>query len=104
MSPNLNKNKEFIKLLLTTDPRQARALLSTITSKQVEAIVEIAYNLLRIANSKSDRTVLNKRRSLLKKLINKKISVGKTKKLIVLHKLAILKTLWHFKRVLLQVV
>ena len=104
MSRTLRKNKGFLTLLLTTDPAQARALLNIITTKQVEAIVEIAYNLMRIATSETEKAVIKKRRTLLKKLVNKKLKLPKTKKLIALHRLALLKTLLHFKRELLHVI
>ena len=52
MSQNLKRNKDFLTLLLKTDKGQAKALLETITQKQLEAVIEIVYNLMRISSVK----------------------------------------------------
>ena len=102
MSKNLKKFKNFLILMLITNRTQAKALLQTITSGQVEAIVEIVYNLMNIASTVSDKAVLRKRRTYLKKLANKKTSLSAKKRLIVKHRAKLLKTLLHFKKVLLK--
>ena len=61
MSQNLKKAKNFLLLLLLTEKVQARALLETVTLKQAEALVEIIYNLMNIAATKSDKAVILKK-------------------------------------------
>ena len=48
----LEKDKDFLTLLLTTDKGQAKVLLETITQKQLEAVIEIFYNIMRISSVK----------------------------------------------------
>ena len=102
MSQNLRKYKSFLTLLLSTSQTQAKALLQTITSGQVQAIVEIVYNLMNIASSSKDKAVIQKRRAFLRKLVNKRIKFGGKKNLVVKHKAKLLKTLLHFKKVLVN--
>ena len=78
MSENLQRNKDFVKLLITTTQTQVKALLSTVTPAQVQCLVEIAYNLL----------TLKKFRHKQKKLLEiiSKSSVSKTRKQSVIVK------------------
>ena len=101
MSQNLKKAKNFLLLLLLTVKAQARALLETVTLKQAEALVEIVCNLMNIAASKSDKTVILKRKTFLRKLINRKLKLSAKRKPIVRHRVKLLKTLLHFKQPLL---
>ena len=103
MSQKLKKSKSFLTLLLDTESAQARALLYTITQPQVEAIVEIVYNLMNIASATRDKTVLKKRKVFLKKLVNKKTNFNQKRRLVVKHRVKLLKTLLHFKKTLLNV-
>ena len=102
MSQSLKRNKDFLTLLLTTDKGQAKALLETVTQKQLETVIEIVFNLKKISTLKKDKTVIEKRKNLLKKLVNKKVKLLKKKQLIVRHRIQLLKTLLHFKRLLLS--
>ena len=101
MSQKLKKTKNFLLLLLLTERAQARALLETVTLKQAEALVEIVYNLINIAASKSDKAVILKRKPFLRKLINRKLKLITKRKLIGRHRVKLLKTLLHFKQPLL---
>ena len=102
MSQNLKKTQNFLLLLLLTEIAQARALLETVTTKQTDALVEIVYNLMNIATTKSDKSVIRKRRSFLRKLIDRKTKVTAKKKLIARHRVKLLKTLLHFQKPLLS--
>ena len=103
MSQKLKRSKSFLTLLLDTKLLQARALLNTITEPQVEAIVEIVYNLMNIASSSKDRAALNKRKAFLKKLVNKRTKLNQKKRLVIKHRVQLLKTLVHFKKPLLNI-
>ena len=104
MSQNFKRNKDFLTLLLKTDKGQAKALLETITQKQLEAVIEIVYNLMRISSVKKDKTVIQKRKTLLRELVNKKVKLAKKKQLVGQHRLQLLKTLLHFKSLLLSLI
>ena len=85
MSKNLNKHKHFLSLLLTTDQVQANTLLDSITLKQVEIILEIVNNLLTLSSSISDKLRIKKRKTLLERLVNKKLKLSKKKYLVSKH-------------------
>ena len=104
MSQALKRNKYFLTLLLTTNKGQAKALLETITQNQLETVIEIVFNLIKICTVKKDKTAIQKRKNLLKKLVNKKVKLSKKKQLIVRHRIQLLKTLLHFKSLLLSLV
>ena len=89
-------------MLLVTEVAQARALLKYITLQQVESIVEIAYNLLNIVSKPKDKAIIQKRKAFLKKLVDKKRKLGLKRTLIIRHRVKLLKTLLHFKKVLLN--
>ena len=42
--------KDFLKLLLATEPVQQKALLQTVTRDQAHTLVEIAFNLSRLVD------------------------------------------------------
>lgn len=104
MSKTILKNRDFIGLVLKGVGKQARALLDTISGEQTEALVEILYNLGKIASRNKDKAVIGKRRLIIKKLLNKKTTLKKKAKLVSKHKLQLLKTLIHFRGVLLSLV
>ena len=104
MSKTILKNKDFLSLVLKGVAKQSRALLNTISAEQTEALVEILYNLGKIASTKRDKGVIDKRRLMFKKLLNKKTALSKKVKLISKHKLQLLKTLNHFRGVLLSLI
>ena len=104
MSRILANNRDFVTLLLKAEPKQAKALLDTINRHQTEVLVEILYNIANIAAKKTDRDIVCKRRAIFRKLLSKRISIGRKMKLISKHKQQILKTLSHFKWVLLSLI
>ena len=46
MSEKLDRNKDFLKLLISTTKTQAKALLKTLSKAQLDCLVEIAHNLV----------------------------------------------------------
>ena len=57
-----------------------------VTPSLVVAIVEIVYNLMKIASSSKDKELIKKRKALLKKLASKKTKVAAKKSLVVKHR------------------
>lgn len=104
MSGLLHANNAFISLLLdTADKRQQKALLQTITHKQLNALGEIFYNLLNIVPmSKEDEKLIKKSRHLSQKLSLISKSFNSRRKLVLSNKAKILKVLLHFKANLLK--
>ena len=102
MSQKLKRSKSFLTLLLDTKLPQARALLNTVTDLQVEAVVEFVYNLMNIASLSKDRAAL-KQKAFLKKLVNKRTKLNQKKRLVIKHRVQLLKTLVHFKKALLNI-
>ena len=102
MSNLLQKHKDFLTLLLTTDNLQARALLDTLTTNQVYVLSEIAYNILLMKHSKAILEKLKKHNHILKKLSNKKLTAYTKKKLLSKYRKQTLILLHLFKKQLLQ--
>ena len=104
MSSTLTKNRDFVNLLLNGEPKQAKALLNTISRPQTEALIEILFNIYNIASKKVDKDIVHKRRLTFRKLLNKRVSLRRKTKLISKHKQQISKTLSHFKGILLTLI
>ena len=68
MSENLSANRNFLLLLLTTTPNQARHLLKSITSQQSLAIAEIAFNLQNTVQNQKVHNLLKNRLHFLEKI------------------------------------
>ena len=68
-------SENYIRLLLETNRDQAKILLANPTTKQIEAITEIAYNLLVIELPSQLKRVINKSKQILRKLAKKTSSV-----------------------------
>ena len=98
MSELLKQNGNFIDLVLSTPKRlQAVALLDTATPDQVRTLAEIARNVLHLPLSPEARLTINKRRHLLEKLSNQKLSTRRKADLISKHHRLILEVLHAIK-------
>ena len=96
-------NLHFINLLLSTDDKQARALLNSITFDQTNFLSSVIFNLYQVLNlSKEDSKFLRKKGISLVKIGDTKKSKQHRKRLILKHKSLVLKTLHHFKSQLLR--
>lgn len=102
MSSRLQKNKDFLTILLKTDDLQGRALLDTLNANQVYVLSEIAYNLLLMKHSKQTLGKLKKYNHILKKLSDKKITVNTKKLLASKYRKQLLAVLHMFKNQLLR--
>ena len=104
MSRVLEAHADFVRLLLQTPSKtQAVALLDTCTNGQIDALSDIAKNLLHLPLSPSARIVVSKRRNLLNKLSpSSKLSVHQKARLIGKHYRLVLEVLKAVKKPLLQ--
>ena len=84
MSALVRRNLPFIRLLISTNTKQQKALFNTITREQVKSIIEITYNIINlgIRVSPADRTKLIRHVTLLKDIGIKKQSIKKKTVLI----------------------
>lgn len=84
MSALIRRNLPFIRLLISTNTKQQKALFNTITREQVKSIIEITYNIINlgIRVSPADRTKLIRHVTLLKDIGIKKQSIKKKTVLI----------------------
>lgn len=98
------EEKQFLYLLLHTSKEQQRALVYTITHRQVLVVSEIAYNLLHLPLKESVRTIIEKRRRTLQKIGNKKLSIRTRSSLIKKHMTQLLDTFKLVKSQLEQVI
>ena len=73
-SARLTSCASYIRLLLETTKEQALALLSTATTRQIEAIGEIAFNLITLSLPANVKRLVTRSKDLLQKLAKKKIS------------------------------
>ena len=77
-SENVKKNKHFLKLLMQTDIKQGRNILSFITDNQLSALSEICYNLLRFKHNKELQRKVNYNKRFLARVSN--IKTGRKEK------------------------
>ena len=84
MSALVRRNLSFIRLLISTNTKQQKALFNTITREQVKSIIEITYNIINlgIRVSPADRAKLIRHVTLLKDIGIKKQSIKKKTVLI----------------------
>lgn len=86
---------DFLRLLLNTNPRQKRALLKTLQKSQLNAIVQIVYNVLmgnRILPDK-DKKDLFKHKTVIRRLVSKGVSQKERKRLLLKYLAHVLKIL-----------
>ena len=93
MSKTITQEKEFLHLLLNSTKEQSRALLYTITPRQVLAISEIAQNLLALPLPNTIKSVIERRRRALHKIGNKSVSLRTRSTTIKKHMTQLLNTL-----------
>ena len=93
MSKIISQEKSFLHLLLNSTKDQSRALLYTITPKQVLVISEIVHNLLHLPLPTSVQPVIHKRRKALQRIGNKTSSLRTKSAFIKKHMTLLLNTL-----------
>ena len=76
MNVLLKQEMSFIKLLLTTSKQQKEALVKTITKPQLQAIVQIVYNVLHGVRmlSEKDKKYVQRFRHIIRRFTAKRVS------------------------------
>lgn len=102
MTANLRRQRAYLTLLLTTPSKtQATALVDTATKDQAGALSEIAYNLLRLPLAPGLKQSIGKRKSILKKISDPKLTPRKRLSLLSKHQRVIIQVLRMVKSRLL---
>ena len=88
MNPLIKKEKDFLRLLVTTTDKQKKVLLQTIEKSQLRAIVQIVYNLMigyrtLPEKDKKKKKRLAKRKNVIRQFVSQGISL-KTRKALLL--------------------
>lgn len=87
MNSLIKNEKYFILFLLTTNRKQQKALLRTITKSQLQALVQIVYNIIHGFRSlpENDKKKLQRFRSVIRKFVSKRLSISKRTALLLKH-------------------
>lgn len=85
MRHKILKEAYFIGLLFRADKRQRRVLLQTISKSQLDALVEIVYNILQGYGSLSEKDIkhLQRYQSLIRKFVHRRMSYTRRKQLLL---------------------
>ena len=85
MSRLIQKERDFLRLLLTTSSKQQVALIKTIQPMQMKAVVQVVYNVL-IGNrelSSTNKNKLNRYRLVIRRFVGKGLAHERRKKLLL---------------------
>lgn len=84
MSANIKRNMALLKILIKAGPEQRRAILCGASDSLIAAIAEIALNTLRgnVPLKPEQFKALKKKKTFIRQLSNKKLSLKKKKRLI----------------------
>lgn len=87
MNSLIKSEKHFILLLLTTNRKQQIALIRTITKSQLQALVQIVYNIVYGYRTlpENDKKKLQRFKLVIRKFIAKRISTPKRTALFLKH-------------------
>lgn len=85
MNPHIKKERDFLRLLLNTSNKQKKMLLQSIEKSQLNAIVQIVYNVLQGYRPlpKKDKKELAKRKGVIRQFVSKGVSLKRRKKLLL---------------------
>jgi ribosomal protein S20 len=84
MSDLVKREKHFLKLFLSTSNAQRRALINSITSSQLKAVVQIVYNALQGNLTVNDRVIraLKESRLVIRRFVSKDLTHQQRKRLL----------------------
>lgn len=85
MNNLIKKESSFLRLLLSTTSQQQKAMIKTITPKQMKAVVQIAYNVLQGNRDVSGKDInkLTKHKLVIRRFISRGITCEKRSKLFL---------------------
>lgn len=89
MSQTITQASDYLKLFLNTTKHQAKLLLKSASSLQINALCEIVYNLLTVSVPDKTKKLIKKCQKLFKKLGSRKLST-KTKVRLILSRFGII--------------
>lgn len=98
----LRSSENYIKLILETDKKQARILIANATPAQVEAIAEIASNLLTLSLPNNVAKIIKKYSSILTRLAKTALNARAKLRILKRHAVTVLKILGVVKDSLLR--
>lgn len=87
MNPLIKKEKDFLRLLLHTSDKQKKVLIKNIEKSQLNAIVQIVYNVMlgiRPLTEKDKNRIAN-RKTIIRQFVSKGISLKRRKELLSKH-------------------
>lgn len=92
MNQLIKKERAFLKLLLSTNKQQQKAMIKTITTSQMRAMVQIVYNVLQGYGNipEKDKKRLQKRKRVIRRFVVKGLERVKREKLLLKHLTSIL--------------
>lgn len=103
MSGLMQANKDFLTLLLTTENKQQKALIDSITPAQVDCLSEVFHNLAYVVDLEPDQyNFMKRRKNAIKALSHVQRSRKYRKSNIQKHSPCMLKVLDQVKEDLLQ--
>lgn len=104
MSDRLSQGQHYLYLIFTATPIQKRALIQTSSTAQLKLIAEIVYNALKgqLKLSRKTEKLINKYKSVLTKISEKKQPESRRYKLIYKHWRIILNVLLALKNIILD--
>ena len=102
MSKTIRKSADYIRLLLSSTKKQARAFLKVANTDQIEAVSELVYNLLTLTVPHKTKKLIKKCEKVFKRLAKKHLSPKSKLRIILSHFGLILTILLALKPILLE--
>jgi hypothetical protein len=87
MNPLIKKEKDFLRLFLHTSDKQKKVLIKNIEKSQLNAIVQIVYNVMLGIRplAEKDKNRIANRKTIIRQFVSKGISLKRRKKLLFKH-------------------
>jgi hypothetical protein len=87
MNPLIKKEKDFLRLFLHTSDKQKKVLIKNIEKSQLNAIVQIVYNVMLGIRplAEKDKNRIANRKTIIRQFVSKGISLKRRKELLFKH-------------------
>lgn len=82
---NQEQKQHFILFLIDAPRHQLMSILKILTKEQLQAIIEIIYNVVQGVSpiSESNKSILNKNKNLIRRLVAKRSTLSQRKKIVL---------------------
>lgn len=82
---NQEQKQHFILFLIDAPRQQLMSILKILTKEQLQAIIEIIYNVVQGVSpiSESNKSILNKNKNLIRRLVAKRSTLSQRKKIVL---------------------